>query len=140
SSGSAPNPHASTRKKPEKKGDKAKSMAAPIVFFDIAGPDAAALNQFYSELFGWDISGEGRFTTTSISPLPATPRQDPAEKILYIGVDDVAAKLAEVEAKGGAIALPRMAVPGVVVFGLFTDPAGNRMGLVELQDGKAKIP
>jgi hypothetical protein len=32
-------------------------------------------------------------------------------------------------------------VPGVVILGLFNDPAGNRMGLVEMgADGKAKIP
>jgi predicted enzyme related to lactoylglutathione lyase len=35
---------------------------------------------------------------------------------------------------------PRFEVPGVVVLGLFTDPAGNSMGLVEMQDGKPKIP
>jgi predicted enzyme related to lactoylglutathione lyase len=115
-------------------------MSAPIVFFDIAGEDAAALTKFYSDLFGWNISGGGQFTTTAVTPLPATIRRDPAEKVIYIGVDDVAAKLAEVEASGGEIALPRMEVPGVVIFGLFKDPAGNRMGLVEMHDGKPKIP
>ena len=114
-------------------------MSSPIVFFDIAGPDATALHRFYSELFDWDISG-GNFATPATSPLHATFRQDPAEKIIYIGVDDVTAKLADIVAKGGSIDLPRMAVPGVVIFGLFKDPAGNRMGLVEMQDGKAKIP
>jgi hypothetical protein len=33
-----------------------------------------------------------------------------------------------------------MAVPGVVILALFTDPAGNRMGLVELADGKPIVP
>ena len=67
---------------------------APIVFFDVAGPEAAKL----------------------------------------------AAKLAEVAANGGTIDAPRFEVPGVVVLGLFRDPAGNPMGLVETVDGKAKIP
>jgi hypothetical protein len=31
-------------------------------------------------------------------------------------------------------------VKGVVIIGLFTDPAGNSMGLVEMKDGKLKIP
>jgi uncharacterized protein len=115
-------------------------MPAPIVFFDIAGPGTASLNRFYSELFGWDIAADGRFTAAVLSPLPATLRQDPAEKIIYIGVEDVAAKLAEVEARGGSTDLPRMEVPGVVVLGLFRDPAGNRMGLVEMRDGKHRIP
>src|ERR1039458_10673815 len=102
-------------------------MPAPIVFFDIAGPDAALLNRFYARVFGWDIAGDGKFTTTVASPLPATIRQDPAEKVIYIGVDDVTAKLAEVKANGGSIIGPRFAVPGVVVLGLFQDPAGNRI-------------
>ena len=115
-------------------------MSAPIVFFDIAGPDVAVLTRFYSEVFGWGIGVDGRFTATVASPLPATVRQDPAEKILYLGVEDVAAKLAQVEANGGSTDIPRMEIPGVVVLGVFRDPAGNRMGLVEMRDGKPKIP
>jgi hypothetical protein len=31
-------------------------------------------------------------------------------------------------------------VPGRVVLGLFKDPAGNSVGLVEMENGKAKVP
>ncbi len=31
-------------------------------------------------------------------------------------------------------------VPGVVIRGLFKDPAGNPMGLVEMLDGPPKVP
>jgi len=55
-------------------------------------------------------------------------------------VDDVNAMLAEIESNGGSIDVPRFEVPGVVVLGLFKDPAGNPMGLVEMQDGKPKVP
>lgn len=34
---------------------------------------------------------------------------------------------------------PRFEVKGVVILGLFTDPAGNGMGLVEMTGGKPKI-
>jgi len=56
------------------------------------------------------------------------------------GVPPCAAKLAEVAANGGTIDASRFEVPGVVVLGLFRDPAGNPMALVEMQDGKPKIP
>jgi hypothetical protein len=36
--------------------------------------------------------------------------------------------------------MPRFEVKGVVVIGLFTDPAGNTMGLVEMKDGKPVVP
>jgi predicted enzyme related to lactoylglutathione lyase len=115
-------------------------MRAPIVFFDIAGPDAALLARFYSRVFDWNISAPGGFSAAVSSPLPATIRQDPADTAIYLGVEDVTAKLSEIEATGGSVVAPRFEVPGVVVLGLFNDPAGNRVGLVEMRDGKPKIP
>jgi hypothetical protein len=32
-----------------------KMTPAPIVFFDIAGPDNAAQSAFYAKVFGWEI-------------------------------------------------------------------------------------
>jgi len=115
-------------------------MSAPVVFFDIAGPDLGKQTAFYRAVFGWDIAADGRFTVASASPLPATLRQDPAGKMIYLGVDDVTASLAKIVANGGTIDAPRFEVKGVVVLGLFSDPAGNKLGLVELKDGKPKIP
>ncbi len=121
-------------------------MSAPIVFFDIAGPDSKVLGEFYSDLFSWDIAQGGNFSATVGSPTVAPPtlmgtiRQDPAEKVFYIGVEDIAAKLAEIEKKGGEIDQSRFEIPGVVILGLFKDPAGNRVGLVEIENGVAKIP
>jgi hypothetical protein len=119
-----------------------KSMAAPIVFFDIAGPADANLAAFYREVFGWESGPMGNLSVpVNGPPLSGTLRTDPAEKVIYIGVPDVSASLAKVVANGGKIHAPRFEVPGVVILGLFFDPAGNRMGLVEMgADGKAKIP
>lgn len=97
-------------------------------------------------LFGWNINQDGSFSTTVSSPTESPPtlrgsvRNDPVEKVFYIGVDDITAKLAQVVEKGGKIDPPRFEVPGVVILGLFKDPAGNRIGLVEMENGKAKIP
>ena len=114
-------------------------MSAPIVFLDIAGPDRASLQAFYSTLFGWN-TGAADFTIRVGTPLSAAIREDPAEHRLYIGVDDIAAKLKEVQAHGGSVDNPRFEVPGVVILGLFRDPAGNPMGLVELEDGAPRVP
>jgi uncharacterized protein len=116
------------------------AMPAPIVFFDIAGPDMARQAAFYRSVLDWDVGEDGRFSAPVLLPLAATLRQDPPDKIIYAGVDDVTATLARVVANGGAIVQPRFEVKGVVVLGLFTDPAGNSMGLVELEDGKPKVP
>ena len=99
------------------------------LFFDIAGPESAKLKDFYSSMFGWSIDATGAIKTT---PLNGTLRQDPPEKIVYIGVPDINAKLEQIKAAGGTVDTPRTVVPKVVTFALFKDPAGNRMGLVEV--------
>ncbi len=120
-------------------------MPAPIVFFDLAGPDATALGKFYDEVFGWKTGPGGSLNVPVSGPasgqLLGTLRQDPVEKVIYIGVPDVTKALADVVAHGGKVQTPRFEVKGVVVLGLFYDPAGTRMGLVELgPDGKSKVP
>ena len=37
-------------------------MQAPIVFFDVAGPDAGRLRKFYSTLFAWGGGVDSRFS------------------------------------------------------------------------------
>jgi predicted enzyme related to lactoylglutathione lyase len=117
-------------------------MPSPIVFFDIAGPDDAAQRRFYSGLFGWEIAagGQVRVPVPGGGAMDGALRADPAEKVIYIGVPDITAKLAEIVAAGGKVAYPRFEVPGVVVLGMFLDPAGNRVGLVEMAGDTAKKP
>jgi hypothetical protein len=120
-------------------------MPAPIVFFDIAGPDLQKQKAFYEGVFGWTVSEEGHLNTPVAAPLPGILRVEAEagfqpERLLYLGVDDITATLDQIVANGGGVVFPRMAVPGVVILALFTDPAGNRMGLVELADGKPIVP
>lgn len=115
-------------------------MSAPIVFFDIAGPDESRLRDFYSAVFDWPCGQPGNFVPGNLPSLEATIRQDPAEKLLYVGVPDIAATLDAVVAGGGSVDVPRFEVPGTVVLGLFRDPAGNRMGLVEMQGDMPIVP
>ncbi len=121
---------------------KSERSPAPIVYFDIAGPAEARQPEFYEAVFGW-TAGPGGAISAPVSGgnLAGTLRTDPAAKIIYIGVPDVTAALEAVAAHGGKIVAPRFEVPGVVVLGLFSDPAGNGMGLVELgADGHPKKP
>jgi predicted enzyme related to lactoylglutathione lyase len=91
-------------------------------------------------VFGWSIGPDNLIGRASSGALDGTLREDPAEKVLYLGVPDVDAGLKAVVAAGGTIESPRFVVPGVVILGLFRDPAGNRMGLVETKDGKPIVP
>ena len=115
-------------------------MAKPIVFFDIAGPEESGLKEFYATAFDWDIAADGQFEVSAATPISATIRNDSAEKRIYVGVPDVTASLTQIEAAGGSVDVARFEVPGVVVLGLFRDPAGNPMGLVEMDGDTHKVP
>lgn len=107
-------------------------MGAPIVYFEVAGPDGHKLKEFYATVFGWKIDAHSTIAAVSTGGIKGGIRQDPPEKIFYLGVPDIVAALKQIEAAGGKMVIPRTVVPGVVTFALFTDPAGNRMGLAEL--------
>jgi predicted enzyme related to lactoylglutathione lyase len=133
---------------------------APVMFFDLAGEQSTKLSSFYSSIFGWTVAPDGRFTAHVVSPplvarsdyqlaygtytatisapLGGQIRPDPSEKRVYLGVPDVAATLDAIKAQGGTIEAPRFEVPGVV--GLFKDPGGNAMGLIELDGDRVKTP
>jgi predicted enzyme related to lactoylglutathione lyase len=121
-------------------------MPAPIVFLDIVATELPGQAAFYKTVFDWDIAADGAFSVPVIAPLRATMRIEKAgpnpvaERVIYIGVADINHTLDQIKAHGGGVVLPRLEVPGVAVLGLFTDPAGNRMGLVEMAGDKAKAP
>ena len=115
-------------------------MGFPIVFFDLAGPDSKKLANFYLKVFGWGLDERGNLSVSVVSPLPGTIRQDPTEKRIYIGVPDIDSSLALVSEYGGTVDAPRFEIPGVVVLGLFKDPAGNPMGLVEMVGDGRRVP
>jgi predicted enzyme related to lactoylglutathione lyase len=53
-----------------------------------------------------------------------------AHAVFYVGVDDVAAALQQVEELGGSVVLPpQRNEGGGVVVGHFRDPAGNLVGV-----------
>jgi predicted enzyme related to lactoylglutathione lyase len=108
-------------------------MGAPIAFFEIAGPDGQRLRDFYGAAFDWtfDTSRVPGYGYIGGAGLSGGVRQDPADKVLYVQVPDLAAALARIGAAGGETLLPPTNIPGVVHFALFKDPAGNVMGLIQ---------
>lgn len=115
-------------------------MPYPIVFFDVAGTDTEVLESFYAEVFGWRPDSQAQLSVPVVAPLSGSIRKDPAEMRIYIGVPDVTRSLELVQSHGGSIDEPRFEVPGVVVLGLFRDPAGNPLGLVEMVGDSPRIP
>ena len=112
----------------------------PVVFFSIFGPSGSELQRFYADVFEWKSSATGDVVVPVTSPLMGNIGQGMPETLGYIGVADITTTLQKVTTHGGTIRYPRTEVRGRVVLGMFKDPAGNSVGLVEMENGTAKIP
>ena len=111
-----------------------------IVHWELMGPDGDKLAAFYGDLFGWNLAPSPGFdgynmTTEEETGIGGAIGQGnenmPQYQTIYIQVDSVEEHLGKAEGAGGTTVVPRTVVPGMVAFGLFTDPAGNLVGVVE---------
>ncbi len=115
-------------------GSNPKPPAGAICSLEMYASDGEAAARFFGELFGWGTlatmpqyvafdpgAGAGGVFQSHTPSLPA---------LAYIYVDDVAAKLGEIERSGGARLGEPMRLPGTACFGYFKDPSGTSMGLI----------
>jgi len=108
-----------------------------IAYFEVAGPDAARLADFYANVFGWKLTPGPFPNYFSLSSdggagLAGGFRQEERpERVMYIKVADLQATLDSVVKAGGRVLIPPTNVPGVVHFALFEDPQGNRTGILQ---------
>jgi predicted enzyme related to lactoylglutathione lyase len=108
----------------------------PVVHFEIRANDPDAARSFYGELFGWQFQEGGipgyTYVDTGVPdaiPGGIGPTQGGEQLVtFFVGVEDVAAALANAERLGGRVVQPATAVPGVT-FGLLADPQGLVVGL-----------
>lgn len=109
----------------------------PIAYLEIAGPDSAALAEFYSAVFGWRMT-PGPFpqyhslAADGGAGIPGGIRQEQfPERVIYVRVSDLQRTLDAALAAGAKVLVPPTHVPGIVHFALFEDPPGNRTGIVQ---------
>lgn len=112
-------------------------MPNPVVHFEIMGLGGNALRDFYAGAFGWEIDANNPMDYGIVAPTEGGigggvgPAMDGSAFVtVYIQVDDLQKALEAVEAGGGATVMAPTEVPGGPKLALFTDPAGNRIGLV----------
>ena len=111
-----------------------------IVHWELMGPDGDKLAAFYGDLFGWKLAPTPGFDAYNMTDAEETGiggaigqgnENMPQYQTIYVQVESVDEHLAKAEGAGGTTVVPRTEVPGTVTFGLFTDPAGNLVGVVE---------
>lgn len=110
----------------------------PVVAFEIRGHDNKALQDFYRELFNWQINGDeniGRSVPGVGPPVEGVggvflQGETPGVSI-YVQVADLRQSLEKAERLGGKKVLDPFDVPGGPTIARIQDPEGNFIGLVQ---------
>ena len=134
------------RRRPRRRGRKGESIGQPVVHFEVIGRDAAKLQSYYSDLFGWEIDSnnpmnygmvprEGNVSPDGIGIGGGIggpgPDDYPGHVTFYVAVPDVEAALAKAESLGGSRVMGPEKVMDMVEIGLFNDPEGHLVGVVK---------
>lgn len=116
-------------------------MANPhgsFIWYELLTSDPDAASAFYGAVVGWSVRPSGqagmdyRLFKASASdvaglmklPEPAAQAGTPPLWVGYIGVRDVDATVAAIEASGGTVHMPPMDLPDVGRFAFVSDPQG----------------
>ena len=113
---------------------------ARIVHFEVTGKDQAALQDYYSKLFGWklDTNHPGGYgmtdpaTTGLIVGIGGTPDGSAGFVTGYITVADINATLARAAELGGHTIMPKFSPDGIAQLALVADPEGHVLGITEM--------
>ncbi len=119
-----------------------------VVHFEITADDPERAVAFYKEVFGWEIrkwDGPMDYWMVQTGPKEqpgidggVTRRMGPgAAHINTVDVSSVDDFVAKIEANGGTIALPKMAIPGVGWLAYAKDTEGSLFGVMQ-SDPSAK--
>jgi uncharacterized protein len=119
-------------------------MGQAVVHFEITGGDGKKLQEYYGELFDWDIDADNEFGYGVVDRegntnedgigigggISTGPEGYPGHVTVYVQVPDVEASLAKAESLGGTRMMgPEEVMPGLTI-GLFTDPEGHVLGVM----------
>jgi predicted enzyme related to lactoylglutathione lyase len=124
-------------------------MGQPVVHFEVVGKDVEKLRSVYSEVAGWEFDtvpgGPTEYATVAREKnlnadgvgigggVGEGPEGYPGHVTFYIEVPDVGASLDQVEKLGGTKMMgPDTPTEGLTI-GLFNDPEGHVVGLVQSQ-------
>ena len=123
----------------------------PVIHFEVVSNDAKGLAKFFSDAFGWTCNAhtypEGAGVQEYVMALPTgeempegyginggfgvAPEGYEGHVTFYIRVDDVEVALKKVESLGGTRMMGPEQVPGGPTIGLFKDPQGHVIGVVD---------
>ncbi len=122
-------------------------MSHDVVHFEVGGPDAKVLKDFYSKLLGWkteEMPGGAYVMVHRVSGGIggglSQPPDGSAYATFYVSCPNIAETLAKAESMGATVTIPVSDVPGGPTIAMFNDPDGNPIGLVAARTDDAPLP
>jgi predicted enzyme related to lactoylglutathione lyase len=118
-------------------------MKHPVVWFEVMGESGEKLRSFYGRLFDWKINANnparygmveaanGRGIPGGVGELAGKPHP---RVTFYVATESVTGSLEKAAKLGGRVLMGRTELPDGPPIGIFTDPEGNAIGLVEEKD------
>ena len=115
-------------------------MPNPVTHFEVLGKDAATLQRFYAEAFGWQLQDVMDGAYYMVNPgdetginggVGAAPQGAEGHVTFYVEVDDPAAALQKIAQLRGRTVQEPMDIPNGPTIALFADPEGHVIGLVK---------
>lgn len=113
-----------------------------IAFFEIPAADFRQSVNFYQTVLGVELAvaecGEDKMACfvehgQTVGAVSYSPGFKPSEQgvLIYFGCEDIDRSIRQVEEQGGRIVIPKTNIQADAkgCFAVFTDPAGNRIGL-----------
>ncbi len=118
----------------------------PIVHVELPAENPEAAAKFYEEVFGWKLTHNQEFSYWMFDAEggPGGGFTSPGsydghgsngsegyqigKPLVYLKSEDIDADLARVEAAGGRIIMPSMAIGEMGWMAVFADPSGNHLG------------
>jgi uncharacterized protein len=112
-------------------------MPNPIVYFEITGNDKAALEDFYTAVFDWQLTpANDRYTHVAPGSgvnggIGKVMDGGPGSVTFYVEVESIEDALTRVEGRGGQRVMGPQQMPNGPLIALFTDPEGRAIGLIQ---------
>lgn len=115
-------------------------MAASVVHWEISAKNSKLLQDFYSNLFGWNINADNPqqygLVDTGLKMgigggIYQGTEQQPQGFVIYTQVEDIQIYLDKAVSFGGKVILPITEIPNMVTYAMFADVEGNVMGLIK---------
>ena len=116
-------------------------MANPVMWFEIIGPDAETLHKFYRDALGWKLTPpvkemgnyamvEGHEPGIGGGIGGSVPGQGSRVSV-YFETPDPQRVLDKALASGARLLMPVTTITPTTTIAMFTDPAGNTVGLMK---------